>query len=29
ISKNIIKNFISGIVFGYSNNYSIYGNTFN
>ena len=27
ISRNIIKNFKSGIVFGYSNNYSIYGNT--
>ena len=27
ISRNIIKNFSSGIVFGYSNNYSIYGNT--
>ena len=27
ISRNIIKNFTGGIVFGYSNNYSIYGNT--
>ncbi len=27
ISGNIIKNFMSGIVFGYSNNYSIYGNS--
>jgi len=27
ISRNIIKNFIGGIVFVYSNNYSIYGNT--
>ena len=27
ISRNIIKNFIGGIVFGYSNNYSIYRNT--
>ena len=27
ISRNIIKNFIGGIVFGYSSNYSIYGNT--
>jgi len=27
ISRNIIKNFLGGIAFGYSNNYSIYGNT--
>ncbi len=27
ISGNIIKNFTGGIAFGYSNNYSIYGNT--
>ena len=27
ISRNIIKNFRGGIVFAYSNNYSIYGNT--
>jgi len=27
ISRNIIKNFTGGIVFWYSNNYSIYGNT--
>jgi len=27
ISRNIIKNFTFGIAFGYSNNYSIYGNT--